>query len=81
MAGAGERGMNQSQPHSVKDSNHLWSVSLDFPFYFSSEIVDSLYFIDIHISLLRLLCFEIDTVTALLNTNSFLVIITLIKIL
>ena len=49
MAGAGERGSNQSQPHSVKDSNHLWSVSLDFPFCFSSEIVDSLYFIHIHI--------------------------------
>lgn len=81
MAGAGERGSNQSQPHFVKDSDHLWSVSLDFPFYFFSEIVDSLYVIDIHISLLRLLCFEIDTVTALLNTNSFLVIITLIKIL
>ena len=58
-----------------------WSVNLDFPFYFFSEIVDSLYFIHIRISLLRLLCLEIDTLTALLNTNSFLVIITLIKIL
>lgn len=30
-----------------------WSVNLDFPFFYFSEIVDPLYFIHMHISLLR----------------------------